>query len=109
MDVVLTAAGVVLIAIALRDIFETLFHPTASGAVGHGIVRGVWHLAHWASHGGTSAPVYAGPLGYVAVLASWTAMLVVGWALVFTPQMPEGFSFAAGVEPSERDSFFDAV
>lgn len=109
MDIALTAAGVALIGIALRDIFETLFRPTGSGAVGHGIVRGVWRVAHWTSRGRAGGPLYAGPLGYLAVLASWTAMLVIGWALVFMPHMPEGFNFAAGVEPSEQDSFADAL
>jgi len=109
MDLLITVAGVALIAVALRDIFQTLFHPTAHGAVGHQIVRGVWHVAHQFARSSEDGPLYAGPLGYIAVLVSWTAMLVLGWALIFLPQMPEGFTFAQGLEPSEHDSLVDAI
>ena len=109
MDALITLAGAALIGIALRDIFQTLFHPTAHGAVGHQIVRGVWHVAHRFARNSETGPLYAGPLGYIAVLFSWTTMLVLGWALIFLPQMPDGFTFAQELEPSEHDSLADAV
>ncbi len=108
MDLVLTLAGVALIGVALRDIFETLFNPSGRGVLGNMIAHGVWLAAHRLGGRG-AAPVYAGPLGYIAVLASWTAMLAIGWALVFLPQMPEGFQFAGGLVPAEHDSLVDAV
>jgi hypothetical protein len=109
MDLLITLAGVALIAAALRDIFQTLFHPTAHGALGHQIVRGVWHVAHRFARDSEAGPLYAGPLGYIAVLVSWTAMLVLGWALIFLPQMPEGFTYAQELDPAGQDSLADAV
>ena len=109
MDVVVTLAGLALIAVALRDIFETLFHPTGRGVLGNFIARGVWQLAHGLRRDGGAEPLYAGPLGYIAVLGAWTAMLVVGWALVFWPHLPEGFSFDSNLVPAEHDSFADAL
>jgi hypothetical protein len=42
----------------------------------------------------------AGPAALVAVIATWAALLVLGWALIFWPHMPGGFLF----EPSVRSS-----
>ena len=56
-----------------------------------------------------SAPILVGPLGYIAVLATWTAMLVVGWALIFLPHLPEGFIYGTGLDPADHDSFVDAL
>jgi hypothetical protein len=98
-----------LIAVALRDIFETLFHPSGRGNIGYAIVRAFAAAGKRLEGVFDSAPVLVGPLGYVAVLASWTTMLVVGWALIFLPHLPEGFIYGAGLNPAEHDSFVDAV
>lgn len=108
MDAVLTLAGVVLIAVAVRDIFETLFHPAGRGVLSHGLVRIVSSVARWRSDAGTSSSV-AGPLGYITVLATWTTMLAFGWALIILPHMPEGFAFDPGLTPAEHGSLGDAL
>lgn len=107
MDILLTLAGAALILVALRDIFETLFHPSGRGVLGRSVAHGIWHATH-RLHSGRGAPIWAGPLGYIAVLAAWTAMLVVGWALIFLPHLPEGFHFS-GLDPDEHRSFADAL
>lgn len=109
MDVLLTVAGIALIAIALRDIFDTLFHPSGRSVLSRGVARGVWRAAGALGRRFAPARVAAGPLGYLTVLATWTAMLVVGWALIFLPHMPEGYSYGPGLDPAEHDSFIDAV
>jgi hypothetical protein len=43
-DLLWTGAGVVLIALTLRDIFETLFHPVGRGYVGRRVVGVVSRL-----------------------------------------------------------------
>jgi hypothetical protein len=104
-DVIWTALGVALLALALRDIFETLFHPLGRGVVGGHIVRGVSRSARRLAARVPGLLNLAGPLAYIAVLASWTLMLVVGWALIFLPHLPEGFSFDPGsTRPSTRAS-----
>jgi hypothetical protein len=108
-DLILTLAGALLIAVTLRDIFETLFHPQGKGVIGRAIAHGVWAAAHLLHRRGSGQPLYAGALAYVFVLASWTAMLAFGWALVFLPHLPEGFHFDSGLEPSEHDTLLDAI
>ncbi len=40
----LTAGGVALIAVAVRDIFETLLHPEGRGPIARGVMGAVWRL-----------------------------------------------------------------
>jgi hypothetical protein len=108
-DVALTLAGIALIGVALRDIFETLFHPSGRGVLGRTVVRVICGIAERIGRRFAAARVVAGPLGYVTVLATWTAMLVVGWALIFLAHLPEGFHYADGIDPGAHDSFVDAI
>jgi Ion channel len=108
-DVLVTGAGVLLIGLTLRDIFATLFHPIGRGHVERWILGGVSRLGHAIAGRVPSAPVLIGPLGYVLAVASWATLLVVGWALVFLPHLPDGFLFAAGLDPADHDGFEDAL
>jgi hypothetical protein len=108
-DVVLTLAGIALIALALRDIFETLFHPLGRGVIARHIVLGVWVAARRLTARASSALVLAGPLAYVIVIACWAGMLVVGWALIFLPHLPDGYVFDPGLIAADHDGFEDAL
>jgi hypothetical protein len=108
-DVVWTLLGIALIALALRDIFEVLFHPTGRGIVARRVVRGVAGLARRLPKGGGKMGLLAGPIAYVAVIATWATLLAVGWALVFYPQMPEGFNFDQALDPRDHSGFADAL
>jgi len=107
-DLVWTVLGVALIAIALRDIFDVLFHPLGRGMVARKVVRGVAWLARHLPRSGTMG-LLAGPLSYVAVVATWAALLALGWALVFLPQLPDGFNFDPALNPAEHTGFSDAL
>ena len=108
MSVLWTALGIVLIGAALRDIFDTLFHPVGRGRIGRRIVGAAsWFPRHVLP--GRSGEALAGPLAYLTILAFWATMLVLGWALVFLPHLPEGFLFASGLDPADHDGFADAV
>ncbi|HEU5062267.1 MAG TPA: potassium channel family protein [Solirubrobacterales bacterium] len=109
MDVVWTLLGVALIAIALRDIFDVLFHPLGRGIVARRVVLGVSGLARRLPGGKGTVGLLAGPIGYVAVVATWAALLAVGWALVFLPQLPEGFVFDSELDPAAHSGFLDAL
>lgn len=109
MDIVLTALGVVLIALALRDIFDVLFHPLGRGMITRGVVRSIAALARRAPRRAGTWALLAGPLGYIAVIGTWAALLVVGWALVFLPQLPGGFHFDPGLDPAQHSGFLDAL
>ena len=109
MDVLITLAGLAIVAVAARDIFETLFHPTGRGMLGGRVVTAVWSAFTRFSRRTGSALALAGPLAYLAVLITWTGMLVVGWALVFLPHIPEGFTYDPGVDPEQHGQLTDAL
>lgn len=109
MDVVWTLLGVALIAIALRDIFDVLFHPLGRGVIARRVVLGVSGLARRMPGGGGTIGLLAGPLSYAAVVATWAALLAVGWALIFLPHLPEGFTFDPGLDPEQHSGFLDAL
>lgn len=79
-----------MIAVAARDIFDSLFHPEGRATLGRLVSRWVWlamrRLAPRRSH----TLSLAGPLGLIAVIATWALLLILGWALVFLPQL-DGF------------------
>ncbi|MDQ2676512.1 MAG: potassium channel family protein [Actinomycetota bacterium] len=109
MDVVLTLAGILLIAITLRDIFATLFHPLGRGYVERWVVGAVSRVGRRWVHVWQAASILIGPLGYILVVATWAGMLTLGWALIFLPHLPDGFLFAQGLDPAENGRFVDAL
>jgi hypothetical protein len=90
--VVLTVLAVLLIAAALRDVFDTLFHETGRAVLSSVIMRGVWRA--FRRLGGRRRLALAGPISLIAVVMSWAALLIVGWAVLLMPHMPDAFSFA---------------
>ena len=109
MDIVWTVSGVVLILLALRDIFDVLFHPLGRGMVARRVVRGIAALVRRAPRGAGTLGLLAGPLSYIAVVGTWATLLAVGWALVFWPQLPQGFTFDPGLDPATHSGFIDAL
>jgi hypothetical protein len=109
MDVVWTLLGIALIAIALRDIFDVLFHPLGRGIIARRVVLGISALARRLPGGSGTIGLLAGPISYVAVVATWATLLAVGWALVFMPQLPDGFAFDPSLDPSQHSGFLDAL
>lgn len=109
MDVVWTLLGIALLLVALRDIFDVLFHPVGRGIVARRVVLGVAWLARRLPGGKGTIGLLAGPIGYAAVVATWATLLAVGWALIFMPHMPEGFTFDPGLDPERHSGFFDAL
>jgi Ion channel len=91
----LTVAGVGLIAVACRDIFDTLFHPEGHSHLGRGIARAVWLLLRRLFGNRPPTLALAGPLAIIAVIGTWATMLIVGWALVFLPHVDGGFRVPA--------------
>jgi hypothetical protein len=109
-DVVWTLLGVVLIVLALRDIFDVLFHPLGRGMITRRVVRGLAAVARRSPRGQTGTlGLLAGPLSYIAVVGTWAGLLAIGWALVFLPQLPGGFHFDPGLDPAQHSGFLDAL
>ncbi|WP_170852482.1 potassium channel family protein [Blastococcus sp. DSM 46786] len=102
----MTAFGVALVAVALWDLFHTLFHPSGQGSLARLILRMHWRL--FRLRNGKPSQL-AGPLGIVGTIITWVVLVLVGGALVYWPYIPEGFLFTGTLRPGTRSDFLDAV
>lgn len=105
MDVVLTVAGMLVIILGLRDMFHSLLHPEGQGSLSRLVLSGVWRISRVTGHRMGSA---TGPGGMVAVILMWVLLQAAGWALVYLPHIPAGFSYS-GVEPARYPDLAEAL
>jgi len=103
----ITAAGAVLVLLTLRDIFHTLWHPSAHGSLSELVIRAIWRAGRRRRRRDHPRAV-TGHIALLAVIVTWLALVVLGGALVYVPHMPEAFTFSSGVE-RERAGFLDAL
>ncbi|MFF5933671.1 potassium channel family protein [Streptomyces sp. NPDC012508] len=103
-----TPAGAVLVLFILRDVFHTLWHPTRHGGLSRLVMMSMWRLSARLGTGRRTAGL-AGPLGMVTVFAAWALTVALGWALIYWPHMPEEWSYATGLVPSEHAGPLDAL
>ncbi|WP_137991137.1 potassium channel family protein [Streptomyces vilmorinianum] len=100
--------GAVLVLFILRDVFHTLWHPTRHGGLSRLVMMSMWRLSMRLGVRRRPAGL-VGPLGMVTVVAVWALTVAVGWALIYWPHMPERFSYATGLVPSEHAGPVDAL
>lgn len=106
MDVLLVVMGAILVLLGLWDMFHSLLHPRGRGPLSQGVLRGVWALSRSTGHRFGSA---AGPASMVGVTILWVLLQVGGWALIYLPQVPTGFSYGPGVDPSRYPDVMQAI
>lgn len=107
-DWVITGLGLVLIAVVIRDVFHTLFHPIGHGSIAPVVMRFVWWLLR-AFRADRRIASLTGPLGLALVVLTWGAIAVLGWALLYLAQMPEGFAYGSELDPAARSDVFDSI
>jgi Ion channel len=105
----LSLLGAGLILVALRDIFDTLFHPSGKGMLSRALPRFLWRGVRRIGGRYPLAQELCGPVTLLAVIASWAALLAVGWAFVFWPHLARGFLLAPGLSSSAQGGFIDAL
>jgi ion channel len=103
-----TIAGSALIAIVLRDAFETLFHPDGRRTLSRAVMHASWRAFHRLAGGRPGRLALAGPCTLVTILAVWALLLAFGWALVLWPHFPAGFVFAQELGPAPRHDLVEA-
>lgn len=108
MDWVVSLLGAGLVMAALRDLFHTIWHPTRRGGISRLVMAALWRLSHPLPARKRVAEL-VGPLAMVVVVGMWAFTIVLGWAIVYLPHMPEGFTFAAGLEPTEHGGLLDSL
>lgn len=93
-----------LIATALRDVFDALFHESGKGVLSRFVMRTVW--AGFRRLGSHERLALAGPASLIAVVLTWAALLTFGWALLLTPHMPGDFQFTGAHSGRFVDSLY---
>jgi hypothetical protein len=89
--------GLVLIAFTLRETFQDLFQPSASGSLSAFIGRAVFSVSKRIRFLLPSA----GALAIVLTIISWSTLVAAGFAMVYWPNVPDGFNMQA---PIHRDA-----
>ena len=107
--ILLTLIGVALIALVLRDIFLSVFSPGSSGTLSTTAVRYVWRAFRWTSRRHPDRLGLAGPVSLVLIIVVWLLGLILGWAFIYWPHLPEAFLLSPGVVPERNAGFLDAV
>ena len=109
MTILLSLLGAGLILVALRDIFDTLFHPSGKGMLSRVLPRLLWHSVRRIGVRYPLAQELCGPATLLSVIASWATLLAVGWAFVLWPHLTEGFLLASGPNSAAQGGFVDAI
>ncbi|WP_153182601.1 potassium channel family protein, partial [Streptomyces sp. E2N166] len=97
MEWLVSLVGAGLVMAALRDLFHTLWHPTRRRGVSRLVMTGLWRMSRHV-HAREGAAGLVGPLALVTVVGMWAVAIILGWAMIYWPHMPEGFTFAPGLQ-----------
>ncbi|MFE7441764.1 potassium channel family protein [Streptomyces chartreusis] len=102
----LVGAGLVMV--SLRDLFHTLWHPTRHGGLSRLVMTVLWRLArHLPAR--RRAVGLVGPLAMVTVVGMWAGTVIIGWAVVYWPHMPEAFTFSPGSKAAQEPALLDSL
>jgi hypothetical protein len=104
MTVVSTIAGVLLIVVALNDVFHTLLRPASTGRLTTYMFRAAWSV----SHRRPALLTVGGPLTILVTIGVWIVLVTVGWALIYLPHFPDGFLYS-DLDPNDYHPFVEAL
>jgi Ion channel len=107
-DWIVGIVGSLLVAVVVRDVFHTLFHPIGHGSIAPQVMKFVWWVLRLFPSGHRIASL-TGPLGIALVVLTWGALAVLGWAMLYFAQMPDGFAYSSELNPAQRHDVFDAL
>lgn len=107
--ILINALGLGLVLVVLRDVFHQLFHPGGSGHLSDILMHAVWRAFRALSRKRKDRLTLAGPTALITIILSWVSLMVVGWALIYWPYLPESFLFSTGLNPATHGGFLDAL
>lgn len=108
MDWAIGVVGSLLVAVVVRDVFHTLFHPIGHGSIAPQVMRFVWWLLRL-FHPDRRIASLTGPLGIALVVLTWGALAVLGCAMLYFAFMPEGFAYSSELDNVHRNAVFDSL
>ncbi|GAA1767023.1 potassium channel family protein [Kocuria aegyptia] len=106
MDVLMTLLGIAVVLLGLWDMYHSLLHPSGTGALGGRVQAAVWRMSKRTGHRFGSA---VGPGSMITVVVLWVLLQGVGWALVYLPHVPAGFTYSPGVDPGDYPDVVGAL
>ncbi len=108
MEWVVAVVGSLIVVVVVRDVFHTLFHPIGHGSIAPQLMKFVWWLLRL-FHPDRRIASLTGPLGIALVVLTWGALAVLGWAMLYFAQMPDGFAYSSELNPAERHDVLDSL
>ena len=102
----LTLGGITAVVVGLWDMYHGLLHPSGTGPLSSRVQSGVWRISKL---GGHRIGFAVGPAAMVAVVVLWVSLQAVGWALVYLPHIPSGFTYSSGIDPFDYPDFVEAL
>ncbi|MFF7652496.1 potassium channel family protein [Streptomyces sp. NPDC007983] len=108
MDWLVSFIGAALVMAALRDLFHTLWHPTRRGGLSRLVMSALWKASQRVPARKRVAGL-VGPLAMVTVVVMWACTIILGWAIIYWPHMPEAFSFGSGLKAAQHADLLDAL
>jgi len=96
------------VAVVVRDVFHTLFHPIGHGSIAPQVMKFVWWLLRLFPSNRRIASL-TGPLGIALVVLTWGAIAILGWAMLYFAHMPDGFAYSSELNPAQRNDLFDSL
>jgi len=109
------AAGVLLLALVLRDVVLTVFHPEGFGGRIFRVVSGMtWGAFRWFARfrgwdGRNDFMSMAGPTMAVLMPVTWVTALVVGFALIYLPWVLELVDLPGELGPPWAEAVFHSI
>ncbi len=103
----ISSTGLLVVLVALWDIFHTLWHPGGFGRIARWVFQLVWRVTKHVSPSRTRQ--LAGPIGILGTVMLWTGLMVIGWTLVYLPHMPQGFYFGSALRPEQSSDALAAL
>lgn len=108
MTELLVFVGLLMVAAVLVDMFHTLWHPRGFGTGARLVFKGTWQLFKFLP-ARLGRKGLAGPLGLFFTAVVWTSTLVIGFALIYLPFIPEGFNYGSSLNVGKSSGFLTAV
>jgi hypothetical protein len=107
-DWVVAVLGVTVVLATLRDVFHTLWHPSGHGGLGRKVLAAIWRVGR-PGHGHRGVRALAGPLAMTLVVMAWVTLIVLGWTLIYWPQLDDGFFISESLKQTTRGGLLDAL
>lgn len=101
-----TILGIAIVVVGLLDVFQTLLHPNGRGRLSWLVISAVWRISKATKH---KLGSFIGPVAVVLIIGFWGLFQTIGWALIYYPHIPQGYSYSAGIPQVEYTDIAEAV